>query len=302
MKSLLSQKRWRLGLVTLAVCTITILCGCGLLNKNPVITSVQSQKEWVELSGNNEVKCVASDPDGDALAYHWTATGGDISGQNSTITWTAPDAPGTYTITVNVTDGRGGEATGKLSMEVQVNHPPVIESLIAEQLVVKPGESTPTMTECVASDPDGDELVYQWTATGGDIFGQDSTITWTAPHNPGTYIISVRVTDGRGGEATEKLNIEVRTNHPPVIQSLTAERLVVTRYESVYIGCAASDPDGDELAYRWTANGGDISGQDSIATWTASCTSGTYTITVMVTDGRGGKASAEVDIRVRSGG
>ena len=91
---------------------------------------------------------------------------------------------------------------------VQSNKSPVIESLTAEPLVVKQGESA--AVKCVASDPDGDELSYQWVATKGNISGQGSTVTWTAPNTCGNYVIRVTATDGEDGEASRELIIEVK--------------------------------------------------------------------------------------------
>ena len=206
MKLALGQTRWQLSLVALTLCAI--LCSsCDLFNNVPLISSVQSQREWVDVLHSTEITCVASDPDEDELTYLWEAASGDISGQGSTVTWTAPDTPGTYAITVTVTDGRGGEVKTQLTIDVLVNHPPVIESLATEQCVIYLGEST--FIECVASDPDGDELTYLWEATDGDISGQGSTVTWTAPDTAGTYNVTATVTDGRDGEASKELNITV---------------------------------------------------------------------------------------------
>ena len=63
--------------------------------------------------------------------------------------------------------------------------------------------------ECVASDPDGDELSYLWSATQGSISGQGSTVTWTAPNTCGDYTVAVTVEDGRGGKVSEELEIRV---------------------------------------------------------------------------------------------
>ena len=117
MKSLLCRARWRLGLTALILGTVLI--GSCAPNNPPVISSLQSQHEWVELSGSSEVECVASDPDGDQLTYQWSTTGGDISGQGSAITWTAPNVCADYVITVTVADGRGGEASAELSITVR---------------------------------------------------------------------------------------------------------------------------------------------------------------------------------------
>ena len=293
MKSPLGQTRWQLALVALTLSAI-LGSGCGLFNNAPVISSLEAEKAYLRAAESCEIRVVASDPDGDELSYQWSASGGDISGQGATVTWTAPDMLGSCVISVRVTDGRGGEAVMELSVNVIPNSPPVVESLAAAQARVGRDESV--AIKCVASDPDGDELSYQWLASGGGISGQGATVTWTAPGMLGICVISVKVTDGRGGEAVMELSVNVIPNSPPVVESLAAAQARVGRDESVAIKCVASDPDGDELSYQWSASGGDISGQGAIVTWTAPGRSGGYVISVRVTDGWGGEASEELDI------
>ncbi|MFC1904212.1 Ig-like domain-containing protein [Chloroflexota bacterium] len=174
-----------------------------------VISSLKAGKDWVTPSGSSKVECAASDPDGDSLTYHWSATGGTIYGGGSSVTWVAPDVTGTYTITVTVKDKRGAEALRQLTLDVRSNNPPVIESLTAEPPeVVQAGTGT---IKCTASDLDGDELSYEWAATRGSISGQGSSIVWTAPGSCGSTVITVTVADTRGGEASKELKIKVIT-------------------------------------------------------------------------------------------
>jgi hypothetical protein len=98
-----------------------------------------------------------------------------------------------------------------------------------------------------------------------------------------------------GCTLVKQLNIGVAANQPPVITSLTAEQKTVTRAMTTTIECIASDPDGDELSYTWSPSGGNITGKGSTVTWVAPNTYGTYTITVTVTDGRGGQAIQRID-------
>ena len=207
MKSPLGKTIWQLGLVALTLCII-LGSSCTPFNNHPVISSLHAEKDSVALSGSSKVECVASDPDGDSLTYAWSATGGTFSGAGPVVTWTAPEILGTYTLTVDVTDGKAGEATMQLTIEVIVNHPPVIESLTAEPSSVVQGKTS--TIKCVASDPDGDEVSYRWSAKRGNISGQGSTVTWTAPQACGSYVIKVAVTDDRGGEASNELEIGVR--------------------------------------------------------------------------------------------
>jgi hypothetical protein len=175
------------------------------------------------------------------------------------------------------------------------NHPPHISSLTASAGWVSLSGSC--QLQCAASDPDGDELSYSWSASGG-ISGEGPVVTWTAPAALGDYTIFVKVTDGRGGEATAQLTVGVATNRPPVIDSLTSKYSQVKEAMVAQIECAASDPDGDELIYLWSASGGSITGEGAVADWVAPEKYGVYIITVEVLDGRGGNDMESMEMRV----
>jgi len=96
------------------------------------------------------------------------------------------------------------------------NQAPAITGLSASPASVAPGDSS-TIT-CVATDPDGDTLTYDWSASDGTISGTGSIVNWVAPGWEGTFIISVTVDDGRGGTDSDSLNVvAVAVNNPPVI-------------------------------------------------------------------------------------
>ena len=76
------------------------------------------------------------------------------------------------------------------------------------------------------------------------------------------------------------------SNSVPVINSLTVSDTSVVQGGTVTLTCNATDEDGDSLTYSWTATRGVLSSTTGISTiWTAPDTVGTYTITVMVSDG-----------------
>jgi len=99
------------------------------VNNPPTITSLIADPSWTTPSGTLQMTCTASDADHDVLTYEWTADGGDISGNGVAVNWTAPGATGTYNVTVVVRDSYGSEATGKLSLSVNLGIPPTVESL-----------------------------------------------------------------------------------------------------------------------------------------------------------------------------
>jgi hypothetical protein len=91
------------------------------------------------------------------------------------------------------------------------NHWPVIASLEAEA----PGWTAPSgniHVTCNATDRDSDVLSYSWSASGGDISGTGPEVVWTAPEANGEYVVTVVVTDGRGGSATSAFDIKVSSS------------------------------------------------------------------------------------------
>ncbi|TEU16459.1 MAG: hypothetical protein E3J25_02845, partial [Anaerolineales bacterium] len=167
--------------------------------------------------------------------------------------------------------------------EPPVNNPPTIAALQARQDVLDRRESCPI--ECVASDEDGDELTYEWSASGGDLDFSGATAVWRAPEQRGTYDIAVKVSDGNGGEASEAIAVTVKGNDPPVIASLKARVEWLTPSNCCRIDCDAEDPDGDELSYQWSMEGGRVFGVGPVVMWVAPDMLGLHYIAVEVTDG-----------------
>lgn len=179
---------------------------CTKPNSVPIITSLEAESNPVPLSGKTTITCTAHDEDGDPLVHSWSSSQGLLSGQGSTITWEAPSAPGSYTITVTAIDAHGGQTAGQISVDVvDTNKAPVIEVLKADPSLVNPGETS--IIRCVASDPDGDDLTYLWAATKGDIVEEGASAIWTAPDSGGTHTITLTVTDGNGGEARRGVRV-----------------------------------------------------------------------------------------------
>lgn len=175
------------------------------------------------------------------------------------------------------------------------NHRPAITSLEAPARVLPSGNC---QIICNALDRDGDELSYNWSASGGNITGTGASVNWTAPHSADSYNITVMVTDGRGGEVMKQVTIEVRNNRPPTITSLVADAAWTTPSGSIQVTCTAFDADSDELRYEWSTTGGDITGTGMVVSWIAPKEVDIYDITVVVTDGHGSSATYSLSISV----
>jgi hypothetical protein len=201
-----------------------------------------------------------------------------------------------------------------VTITVRANEPPTITSLIADAVWTTLSGSL--QVTCTASDPDGDELSYEWAATAGAITGTGAAVNWTAPEEVGIYDITVVVKDGHGSSATDLLLISVVTGQPPIIEQLliTKDRYghcYLKKYSGGYyvgkeqkydIECIVSDV-GIELFYEWSYTGGEISevSEDgSMISWTAPDTSGYVTVTVTVSDIAGNMASKDIILNVVS--
>lgn len=193
--------------LVVALVTLAMLMGSGCnVNTAPIIYSLTPSVTSLGPSDSCTIGCSASDPNGDTLSYGWSVSGGAISGTGSTVTWTAPTTEGVYTISVTVSDGRGGEDSESCIVST-INAPPSITSLTPSATSVLPEDSC--TIGCIATDPGGDTLSYSWSASGGTITGTGSTVTWTAPAAEGIYTISVTVSDGKGGEDSASCTITV---------------------------------------------------------------------------------------------
>lgn len=182
------------------------------------------------------------------------------------------------------------------ALSCTINYPPTITSLEAEA----PGWTAPLSSlrvTCTASDPEGDELSYWWSANGGSINGTGPEIVWIAPEEVGMYDITVVVKDGAGREATGLIALIASNGPPPVIEDLivtaighpylkkTATGYKVGKTYDYAIECIASG--AGELTYEWSCTGGNISGEGSAIVWTAPNTEGDITVKAKVFDGIG---------------
>ena len=197
----------------------------------------------------------------------------------------------------------------------QPNQQPVIEKI---NYTPDTMASSEVQIECLAKDADGDNLTYQWKAEAGKITGDGQTVWWTPPGKMGTYPITLVVTDGKGGAATENISVRVVTNAdgtatPEVELKLnlgTAEPVILDKqrariWMTTDIFCIVDGAGGgNDLTYTWSATGGELQGTgmeegkaDKIR-WKAPGVRGDFTVSVAVKDSQGREAKGQVNINV----
>ncbi len=87
-------------------------------NEAPVITAMTAAPATVAPLVRATVSLVASDPNGDALSYVWSCSGGTLGTGSQSVSWTAPAQNGTYTVSCTVRDPAGLTATRSVNVVV----------------------------------------------------------------------------------------------------------------------------------------------------------------------------------------
>jgi PKD repeat protein len=170
---------------------------------------------------------------------------------------------------------------------VVVNHPPTAAF-----------SSTPTglsvaFDGTTSSDPDGDTLTYDWDFNDGTAHGTGATPTHVYAAG-GTYHVTLTVADGKGGTNAISHDVTVAApNHPPT----AAFSSTPTGLSVAFDGTTSSDPDGDTLTYDWDFNDGTAHGTGATPTHVYAA-AGTYHVTLLVSDGKGGTNSVTNDVIV----
>lgn len=87
--------------------------------KNPVINSFTTDPTRVAKGQAITFQVVAFDPTDDVLQFNWSSTGGVLTANTGrVVSWTPPDKPGVYSVTVTVANRSGGFVTGSQNLTV----------------------------------------------------------------------------------------------------------------------------------------------------------------------------------------
>ena len=107
-----SMKKWFLILIMLKNLSLSVFCvillSCG--NNPPFINSISSEPQTVTTGGTVVFTCDAYDDEDTSLEYVWDCTAGDIIGDGSIATWTAPNETGVFSISCEIMDSNDGHA------------------------------------------------------------------------------------------------------------------------------------------------------------------------------------------------
>ena len=260
--------------------TLTVTDSCGASASDTMIVHVAnvnqapSANAGADITMNEcasvQLTCDASDPDGDVLTYHWSASGNRGSFDNANVLhpiYTAPvvACAGTedVTLTLTVTDSCGASASDTMIVHVDDNSETSPAASLplagAEDGVRSVSEGGCFQLHGIVCDPDGNLARIWWTADKGH-FDDTSKLdpVYYAPMLSCEHNESVKITlhaiDKCGVEGSDYLMVTVtNTNHYPEVTA-GPDRCVVEG-SKVQLTCDASDLDGDTLSYHWEIKG-----------------------------------------------
>jgi hypothetical protein len=179
---------------------------------------------------------------------------------------------------------------------------PPVASCSANPSSVYQGSTDPVAIHVDASSPASLPLNYSYSATGGAVDGTGADARWNPSGTAlGTYTVTAKVDDGKGGTTSCTANISVveRPHHPPTINCV-ANPSTVQPGEKSTITSTASSPDNLDLTYSYAANGGQVTGNGPTATYDSTgLQPGSYRVTCTVTDTRGDKADGAANVDVQ---
>lgn len=234
----------------------------------------------------------SSDSDGTVASYAWDfGDGSTDTGSGETVAHTYATA-GSYIVTLRITDDRG--AVDEDATLVVVRSPPVADNQAprAEAGASQTVEAGATVSFDASGSADPDGTIASWLWDFGDgSTGTGSAVTHSYP-TPGTYAVTVVVTDDDGATSVDATVVvvkapEVPGNAPPVAEagpSRTADAGSAVSFDA----SGSSDPDGTIASYVWDF--GDGSTGTGATPSHSYAEPGAYAVTVVVTDDDGAVA------------
>jgi len=277
----------------------------------PPVAIAKVDEGQTEFSPGQRVKLDGSashDPDESnhsrQLLYRWrTLNGGQLEDTTTAVTYFKADSSGKYVITLIVIDADLAESKPAV---LAISIKKIADTPVAFFKII-PADTTQagvpvTLDGRASVDPNNDPLTFHWQSLdGGSIADSTAQVTTFAAHQAGTYVISLRVSDGlhKSERRLATIHVKAEANFPPLIK-IKADTIIEKNVWAKLDASGSSDPEGEPLRFKWQKrNGGELANADQAMTQFRASASNIYVIELQATDARGAGAAAFVNIRVK---
>ncbi len=150
--------------------------------------------EWVRFDGSSSY-----DPDGTISPYNWNF--GDGTTASGVSRYHQFTAPGTYMVTLTVTDDDGASDTETHTVQVGPTNQPPVASFTYSPLSPGLGEQI-TLNATMSYDPDGYIVSYLWDRDGDGINDASGTLVTVSYYDVGVHVVRLTVVDNGGLSST----------------------------------------------------------------------------------------------------
>ncbi len=268
-------------------------------------SSAGTAEKWTFVSAVSECEPTATVTD-PITSYTWNFGDGSPLVTNHSPTTGAGhayDRPGTYTVTLTVTEqncqsGPGAKCfTGDSTASITVENRPPIASFTAPDNVAT---GRPANFDASGSgDVDGTVVGYHWDFGDGhtqDATGPTTTHVFTTS---GPKTVTLTVTDDSG--ATTQLQRAVSVTDRPPIASFIGPVNVGRGQTATFNASASSDPDGTITSYDWAFGDGSTQSTATPVTSHTYTQPGPETVLLTVVDDAGNSDHAQQTVNVTNG-
>jgi hypothetical protein len=269
-----------------------------IANQSPVANAGQpmtvTSGTIVSLNGSSSF-----DPDGDSITYHWAQTAGpSVALSNPTAASPVLTAPTVQALTIltfqlTVSDGLVDSSANVNITVTKPNQPPVLSSI---------GDRTVTVGSTLqftvsASDPDDDPLIYSVAPLPANAaFDPGTRVFAFTPvvSQVGSFSLTVAVSDGKGGAASESIRITVTAGLAINITTPTNGATVPSG--QLIVRGSITNPTGGEIGL--TVNGVSTAIQQNAFVGLVFVSPDTISLTAIVTSKNGTSATRTIPITV----
>ncbi|MEO6142080.1 MAG: T9SS type A sorting domain-containing protein [Ginsengibacter sp.] len=253
-----------------------------------------------------------TDSDGIIVSYKWMKVSGPagftITNSDSANTDINDLVEGIYQFELKVTDDKNSTATSSVLVTVSpaVNIPPVANAGTNKTITLP--VNTVTLTGS-GTDVDGTIVSYHWMKTSGPasfiIINSDSSKVDISDLVEGVYEFELTVTDNAGADTSSTVQVIVNpANNIPPTANAGANKNITLPVNTVTLDGSGLDTDGTIVSYKWSKVSGPfwytIHNSSSATTDVSGLIQGTYKFQLTVTDNKGSKASATVQVIVKA--